>query len=90
MNIREKINFLKVISSFCKIAEDGLEEIAKTLLAEEFSPNEFVIKQGGHGLNFYIIIRGLRKVYALDYLRLIHTCDLSCYLCMALQHCIRR
>jgi len=66
MNICEKINFLKVISPFCKIAEDGLEEIAKTLVAEEFSPKEFVVKQGVHGLNFYIIISGLGKVYTLN------------------------
>ena len=66
MNIHETVNFLKVVAPFYKIAEEDLEQIAKTMVAEEFSPNEFVIKQGVHGLNFYIITSGIAKVYSLD------------------------
>lgn len=66
MNIRQIVDFLKDIPPFYKIAEEGLENIAKTLVAEQFSSAEFIIKEGVHGLNFYIIVSGLAKAYRLD------------------------
>jgi CBS domain-containing protein len=66
MNIHETVNFLKVVAPFYKIPEEDLEQIAKTMVPEQFSLNEFVIKQGVHGLNFYIIMNGIAKVYSLN------------------------
>ena len=66
MNIPEAVNFLKTTEPFSEMPEEGLEKIAGTLLTEKFSMNEFVIKQGVHGLNFYIIISGTAKVCILN------------------------
>ena len=63
MKAEETVVFLKSIAPFHTLDETDLNEIARSMTEENFSPKAFIIKQGMHGLNFYIIKSGLVRVY---------------------------
>ena len=66
MKEEETVAFLKSIAPFHALDETDLNEIAKHMTEENFYPKDFIIKQGMHGVNFYIIKSGLAKVYMQD------------------------
>jgi CBS domain-containing protein len=66
MKMEETVVFLKNISPFYTLDETDLSEIAKNMTEERFSPKDFIIKQGMHGMNFYIVESGLVKVFIQD------------------------
>jgi CBS domain-containing protein len=63
MKTEENVVFLKNITPFHTLDETDLNEIVKSMTEENFFPKDFIIKQGVHGLNFYIIKSGLVRVY---------------------------
>lgn len=63
MKAEETVAFLKSIAPYHALDETGLHEIARNMMEESFGPKVFVIKQGTHNLNFYIIKSGLVKAY---------------------------
>jgi CBS domain-containing protein len=63
MKVEETVAFLKSTAPFHALDETDLNEIARNMTEENFSPKVFIIKQGTHGLNFYIIKSGLVKAY---------------------------
>jgi CBS domain-containing protein len=66
MNTEDTVVFLKNIAPFDTLDETDLNKIAKNMTEEIFLPKDFIIKQGTHGLNFYIIKSGLVRVYIQD------------------------
>jgi CBS domain-containing protein len=66
MKTEETVVFLKNIAPFHTLDETKITEIANKMVEENFFPKDFIIKQGMHGLNFYIIKSGLVKVFTND------------------------
>ena len=59
----ETVVLLKNIAPFHTLDETELNDIARNMTEENFFPKDFIIKQGMHGLIFYIIKSGLVRVY---------------------------
>ncbi len=66
MEAAETLILLKETAPFNVLSEHELVDIAATLFQETFSPGEFIIKEGMHGMNFYIVATGLVKAYSLN------------------------
>lgn len=66
MRKEETVGFLKNIAPFHTLGEADLHDISGYMTEESFAPKDIIIKQGMHGLNFYIIKSGLVRVYIPD------------------------
>ncbi|TPP62946.1 cGMP-dependent protein kinase [Fasciola gigantica] len=55
---RSRVAFLKSVPTFTKLPESVLSQLADQLTEIKYQPNEFVIRQGARGDNFYVVCGG--------------------------------
>ncbi|KAA0194128.1 cGMP-dependent protein kinase [Fasciolopsis buskii] len=55
---RSRVAFLKSVPTFTKLPDGVLSQLADQLTEIKYQPNEYVIRQGARGDNFYIVCSG--------------------------------